>query len=109
MNRERKVIAGKIPITVRLTPRQFERYEKMKVETGLSGEALIRSLLDGAQVKARPTAETVRLTREINKIGNNINQIAWVANSKQTVSPDTIEMLMTKQDEIMRMVRSLIE
>lgn len=53
--------------------------------TGLSASALVRKLLDGAQLRPRPPDEYTWLLRELSAIGNNINQIAYWANAQKSV------------------------
>ncbi|MGN0509436.1 MAG: plasmid mobilization relaxosome protein MobC [Ruminococcus sp.] len=43
----------------------------------------------------------------MNAVGNNINQIAHIANAERHISADKIEEVLKMQDEIMRLVRSV--
>ena len=53
--------------------------------TGLSVSALIRQLIAGAQLRARPPDQYAALLRELSAIGNNINQIAHWANARKDI------------------------
>ena len=53
-----------------------------------------------------PEIKTIN-KREINAIGNNINQIAHIANAEQHISESKINEVLHLQNEIMRMVRSV--
>ena len=48
---------------------------------GLSKTAYLRRLIQGTEVKARPSQEIKELRTEIHHIGNNINQIARSVNA----------------------------
>lgn len=54
-------------------------------------EGLIRKLICGVTVKARPPDSYFDLRREIAAVGNNINQIAYVANLSGKASPEQIQ------------------
>ena len=66
-----------------------------------------KSAFMGNIIRPRPPDEYVKLLREINAIGNNINQIAHIANAEQRISESKINEVMHLQNEIMRMVRSV--
>jgi hypothetical protein len=70
-------------VPVRLSERQYERLKRICDKTGLSASEIIRSSLDGVHLRERPPADLGALYTEINRIGNNINQIARKANSKR--------------------------
>jgi hypothetical protein len=53
--------------------------------TELSVSALIRQLIAGAQLRARPPDQYATLLRELSAIGNNINQIAHWANARKDI------------------------
>ena len=58
--------------------------------SGLSTSALIRSLLAGLEIKERPTEATIAVCRELNAIGNNLNQLTWAANRGAPVSAEQL-------------------
>ena len=74
---------------------------------GISAGAFIRKLIMGNVIRPRPPDEYVKLLREINAIGNNINQIAHIANAEQRISENKIETVLQMQNDIMRLVRSV--
>ena len=47
------------------------------------------------------------MTGLLGRYGNNINQIAHIANAERHISADKIEEVLKMQDEIMRLVRSV--
>ena len=52
---------------------------------GLSKSAYLRKLLHGYKPKTLPPLDYVRMMKELKQIGNNLNQIAFVANSTGTI------------------------
>ena len=62
-----------------------KEYEHLQIQCSLSGlsvSALIRKLIAGAQLRARPPDQYAGMLRELSAIGNNINQIAHWANAR---------------------------
>lgn len=97
----------KIKISVRLTEQEHKRLKTNATACALKMEPYIRKLIMGKEVRPRPPDEYVKLLREINAIGNNINQIAHIANAEQRISESKINEVLHLQNEIMRMVRSV--
>ena len=71
----------KYEICLRLSPEEKERLEGCARRCGLSKTAYLRRLIQGAEIKARPSQEIKDLRTEIHHIGNNINQIARSVNA----------------------------
>ena len=94
-------------ITVRLTADEYAHVKQLSKDSGLKMEPAIRRLIMGVNLRPRPPDEYVKLLREINAVGNNINQIAHIANAERHISADKIEEVLKMQDEIMRLVRSV--
>lgn len=80
-----------IRISVRLNEEEHQKLLKQCESTGLPIEGLIRKLIQGVSVKARPPDSYFDLRREVAAIGNNINQIAYVANLSGNVTPEQIQ------------------
>lgn len=70
-----------IKITFRLNAKEHQRLKKCVKKTGLSQETYIRTLLDGYAPKEMPPPDYHGMMRELNAIGNSINQIAARANA----------------------------
>lgn len=94
-------------VIVRLTEKEKMHLKKQAEITGLKVEPFIRKLIMGADLYPRPPDEFYVLLREINAIGNNINQIAHIANAEKSISYDKIKYLTELLDEIMEKVRDL--
>ena len=94
-------------VLVRLSEKEKEHLKSQAATCALKMEPYIRKLIMGKEVRPRPPDEYVKLLREINAIGNNINQIAHIANAEQHISESKINEVLHLQNEIMRMVRSV--
>lgn len=94
-------------VLVRLSEKEKEHLKSQSAACALKMEPYIRKLIMGKEVRPRPPDEYVKLLREINAIGNNINQIAHIANAEQHISESKINEVLHLQNEIMRMVRSV--
>lgn len=70
-----------IKITFRLNAKEHQRLKKCVKKTGLSQETYIRTLLNGYAPKEMPPPDYHSMMRELNAIGNSINQIAARANA----------------------------
>ena len=70
-----------IKITFRLNAKEHQRLKKNVKKTGLSQETYIRTLLAGYAPKELPPPDYHSMMRELNAIGNSMNQIAARANA----------------------------
>lgn len=66
---------------IELTPEQYRMLTEKAKQCGLTRRALILQLLEGKDVRARPSEEIRELRWEVHKIGVNINQIARRVNA----------------------------
>lgn len=67
---------GSHHLHIELTQEQYQMLTAKARQCGLTKRALILRLLEGKEVRARPSEEIKALRTEIHHIGNNINQIA---------------------------------
>ena len=65
--------------------KEYAHLQKQCEISGLSASALIRKLIMGVQLIPRPPDTYTALLRELSAIGNNINQIAYWANSQKSI------------------------
>lgn len=66
---------------IELTLAQYQMLTEKARQCGLTRRALILRLLEGKEVRARPSEEIRELRWEVHKIGVNINQIARLVNA----------------------------
>lgn len=65
-----------------LSEKEYEKLNYLCRRTGFSKSKLIRMLIDLKSLKEAPTVDYSTLIREMRAVGNNLNQLALVANSK---------------------------
>ena len=94
-------------VLIYLSDTEKQHLVKQAALAGVNVGAFIRKLIMGSVIRPRPPDEYVKLIREINAIGNNINQIANIANAEHRISEDKIETVLQMQNDIMRLVRSV--
>ena len=70
-----------ISIRIRTDPRLRDKLKTLSEKSGLSRSAVIRILIDGAKIREMPPLDYHKMTAELHAIGNNLNQIARVANA----------------------------
>lgn len=74
MERQRK-------FDMRLSERDFKLLERRARKCGLSKSAYIRQLFHGYKPRETPPADYHAMRRELCEIGNNLNQVAFMANA----------------------------
>lgn len=70
-----------IQIIFRLNKEEHQRLQKLVKKTGLSQETYIRTVLANHVPREAPNADYYGMMRELNAIGNRMNQIAARANA----------------------------
>lgn len=96
-----------ISVMFRLNEQEQQHLKKQVALSGYSTEQYIRSLIAGANMKPRPPGEIAEILRQLSAIGNNINQIAKVANSRGSLRKEELEHIMLLQSKIWQMVKRL--
>lgn len=96
-----------IAVLFRLNEKEHRHLKKQVELSGFSTEKYIRSLIAGSEIRQRPPGELPKLLRELSAIGNNINQIARIANTNENVREEDIEQIMSMQSKIWRMVKRM--
>lgn len=70
-----------IQVMVHLNSKEYQDLMKKVKKTGLSRETYLRQLMNGYVPKELPPPDYLGMMRELNAIGNSINQIAARANA----------------------------
>ena len=65
---------------IELTREQYATLCAKAKKSGLTKRAFLVRLLEGQEIRERPTEEIRQLREEIHRIGNNVNQIARSVN-----------------------------
>lgn len=93
-------------VIVRLTEKEKRHLQRQAFNAGLKVEPFIRKLIMGVEIRPRPPDNIPQLIREINAIGNNINQIARKVNTENRVSQEQLNELFRLLGEIYREVKN---
>ena len=93
-------------ICCRVSDEVWEKLQKLKKDSGLTMTAIISKLIMGYDIKPLNTDELLRIYKELNHIGNNINQIALIANCERHVSSAKINEAAELMDKVWDCVRS---
>ena len=96
-----------IQILIRLSQSEYDKLLCLSEQTGLGIAPLIRRLILGKEIRARPTEEIMKLVREFSGVGNNINQIARIANTNLTISPEEVRGILDMQRAIWNRIKEL--
>ena len=74
-------------IEIRTTPEEKRRWQEIAENKGVSLSELVRSALGGQRLRKRrePPKVDPDLLRELERMGNNLNQLARAANRRQSV------------------------
>ena len=96
-----------IKISVRLNEQEHTHLKRLSEITGLKMEPLVRQLILGRELKPRPPENLAALLRQMSAMGNNINQIAKVANSSKFIRSEDIEAIQKMQDELWQSIKEL--
>ena len=84
----------------------WEKLQKLKKDSGLTMTAIISKLIMEYEIRPLKTDELLRIYKELNYIGNNINQIAHIANCERHLSADKINEAVELMDKVWECVRS---
>ena len=93
-------------ILIRLTDNEKNHLQQQSANAGLKMEPFIRKLIMGVDIRPRPSDSIAPLIREINYIGNNINQIAKKVNSENNATQAQLEEILHLLGEIYREVKN---
>lgn len=96
-----------IKISVRLNEQEHTHLKRLSETTGLKMEPLVRQLILGRELKPRPPENLAALLRQMSAMGNNINQIAKVANSSKFIRSEDIEEIKKMQSELWKVVKNM--
>ena len=77
--------AKKRRFDIRLSESEFDDFTMKAEKAGLTKSALMRRAVKGLEVKEAPPVDVRSLMVDIIRVGNNLNQIAVVANAQQLV------------------------
>ena len=83
-------------------------HRHLKEQVAISGfpmEVYLRTLIAGEKMRPRPPNEYAEIRRQLAAIGNNINQIAKVANASGYVRREDVQSIVEMQAALWRAVK----
>lgn len=92
-------------LTLRLNEPQYRHLCRQASAAGLKHEPYLRRLLMGSEIRPHPPDAYAGLLQELSAIGNNINQIARLANSRGYTTRSEIQDAAQAAAEALRLVR----
>lgn len=96
-------------IKVRVTQDELEIIDKKAQVAGLKRSQYVRKMCMQGYIVIRNFDEVEKLVYEINKIGNNINQIARKANEFDYLSKDDLKSVRSRIDEVYKLIESFYD
>ena len=95
-------------ISVWLNAQELEHLKKQSQASGLVMDPFIRQLIMGVQLRPRPPDTYAALLRELNAIGNNVNQLVFQANARGEATQEEIHEAALLVREAVRLVRDTL-
>lgn len=92
-------------VLVRLTEEERCHLKGQAEIAGLKVEPYLRSLIMGSRLKPHPPDAYLGLLRELSAIGNNLNQIARIANASKQIRSGELHEVQQLVKEAVRLVR----
>lgn len=96
-------------IATRLNDAEKHHFLRLVEQSGCSRYEFIRRLIMGAELKKVPDEDIRSLSRSVDRIGNNINQIAHLANVRGYVEQGDLEEVRLLQKQIIAEVKGIKE
>lgn len=94
-------------VLIYLTESEKKHLTKQAERARLNNSVFIRKLISGTELRSRPPDEYGKIIRELSAIGNNVNQIARVANSLGKINYHELEKIQAALDNIWREVKNM--
>ena len=95
------------PISIWLNDREMSHLKRLSDKSGLKVDPLIRALIMEREIRAKPSEEYRLILRELSAIGNNINQIARVANTNGCVDREEISRVAAMLNDIWMFIKGV--
>ena len=105
------VLTDQVPhggLTLRLDAAHYARLTETARTAGLKIEPMLRQLIMGVNLRPRPPDTYAALLRELNAIGNNVNQLAYQANARGAATQDEIREAARLVRQAVRLVRDTL-
>ena len=87
-------------LTIRFTDEEYTALKGKADIAGMKMEPFVRQLVEGYTIKPRPPDSYVRLSQQVAAVGNNLNQLAHIANATGKVSDHILQQAQRLMEEI---------
>lgn len=94
-------------VEFKLTSKEFEHLKKQASVSGMTISELLRAAIRGQEIRPILPEIKAEMLRQMSAMGNNINQIAKVANSTHFVRSEDIAAIQKMQDELWQAIKGL--
>ena len=94
-------------IPIRLNTKEMKHLETQVAVSGLNREEYLRTLIFGAEVRAKPCTHHADLLRKVAGLCNNANQLAHVANATGTASQESVNEMLRISRKVWEEVREM--
>lgn len=109
MGRPKSRQAPRTTMSIRVSERERREIEEKAAATGMTSSAYIRTMaLDGGNVDTTSHEDRQKLMYELSTIGNNINQIARMANTNVFISKSDVQEVNEQLKQIQRLLLQYI-
>lgn len=92
-------------IPVHLNAKELRYLDEQVKKSGFSREEYLRSMIMGAEVRAKPCEHHADLLRKVAGLCNNANQLARVANTSGMAEPERMEEMLRIAKETWKTVK----
>lgn len=92
-------------IPVHLNAKELRYLDEQVKKSGFSREEYLRSMIMGAEVRAKPCEHHADLLRKIAGLCNNANQLARAANTSGVAEPERVEEMLRIARETWKTVK----
>lgn len=89
-------------IAAKVSDELYDQLRQVADEHGITVSKMIVQALETGEI--RDTRPQIELLRQINRIGNNLNQIARRCNSQKFVDREVLESLFRIEEEVKRLI-----
>lgn len=89
-----------------LNDKELESFERKVKKAGQSREDFIRKAVAEVQIKEAPPADLYKLIWEIRRVGNNIDQLLMIANSKGILNIPDLRKAIDELREVEKLIVS---
>ncbi len=94
-------------IPVRLNAKELRHLDAQTAASGLPREEYLRTLIMGAEIRARPCTHHSDLLRKVAGLCNNANQLAHVANATGQAGQESVDEMIRISKEVWREVKEM--